>query len=161
MTALSAPLGAVAIVTVAGAFWKWSQLKTAVPQQATTGDLELTNPFSLVPALKWGALLAVILVASAMARTAFGTSGLMVTAAVSGFVDVDAINLAASRLALQGEIHRSEAALAITIAVASNTIVKGTIAWLSGGRNFGLDIAKVFGAATAGGILVAVVSLAR
>jgi uncharacterized membrane protein (DUF4010 family) len=76
-------------------------------------------------------------------------------------VDVDAINLAASRLAVSGDIDASVAALAITVAVASNTVVKGAIAWVSGGRSFGTDIAKVFGASMAIGILVALASLPR
>jgi hypothetical protein len=37
--------------------------------------------------------------------------------------------------------------------------VKGVFAWVGGGRRFGADIAKVFGLATAGGILVAVAKL--
>jgi uncharacterized membrane protein (DUF4010 family) len=47
------------------------------------------------------------------------------------------------------------AALAITVAVASNTVVKGTVAWVSGGRQFGADIAKVFVAAMVCGVAVA------
>jgi len=157
--ALVAPLGVMALATTAGAAWKWRQLRGTDPRTETAGELELTNPFSLVPALKWGALLAVILVASALARNAFGNSGLVATAAISGFVDVDAINLAASRLAVSGDIDASVAALAVTVAVASNTLVKGAIAWVSGGRKFGADIAKLFGASMALGIVVALASL--
>jgi uncharacterized membrane protein (DUF4010 family) len=100
-------------------------------------------------------------VASALARDAFGSSGLIATAAISGFVDVDAINLAATRLASKGEIGVDLAALAITVAVASNTVVKGVIAWVAGGRRFGGDVAKVFGVAMAGGIVVALAIVAR
>jgi uncharacterized membrane protein (DUF4010 family) len=159
LKALVAPLGVMAVCTTAGAAWKWRHLRRAESRTETSGELELSNPFSLVPALKWGALLAVILVASAMARSAFGNSGLVATAAISGIMDVDAINLAASRLALDGDVDAPVAALAITVAVASNTVVKGAIAWVSGGRGFGADIAKWFGASTALGILVALSSL--
>ena len=153
--ALALPLGAMALCTMAGALWKWRQLGQSDRQTTTAGELELKNPFSLLPALKWGALLAAVLVGSAMARDAFGSSGFIAIAAISGFVDVDAINLAATRLASSGELEMNVAALAITVAVASNTIVKGAVAWVSGGRSFGADIAKVFGVAMAGGILVA------
>lgn len=154
--ALVLPLGAMALCTMAGALWKWRQLRLLDRHAATAGELELKNPFSLLPALKWGVLLAGVLVASAMARDAFGSSGFVATAAISGFMDVDAINLAATRLASSGELGSDMAALAITVAVVSNTIVKGVIAWFSGGRGFGADIAKVFGSAMAGGLLVAV-----
>ena len=103
--------------------------------------------------------MAALLVGSAMARDVFGSSGFVATAAISGFVDVDAINLAATRMASNGELDLDVAALAITVAVASNTIVKGVIAWVSGGRRFGTDIAKVFGLAMLGGVVVAAARL--
>jgi uncharacterized membrane protein (DUF4010 family) len=159
--ALSIPLGTMAVCTLAGAFWKWRQVRLSDPRAAHPGELELTNPFSLLPALKWGVLLAAVLVGSAVAREAFGNSGFVATAAISGFVDVDAINLAATRLALSGELGLDVAVLAITVAVASNTVVKCVIAWVSGGRSFGADIAKIFALAMSAGILVAVVRLAK
>jgi uncharacterized membrane protein (DUF4010 family) len=159
--ALVAPLGVMTLGTAGGAAWKWRQLRREKSQPEATRELELKNPFSLLPALKWGALLALILVASAIARNAFGDSGLIATAAISGFVDVDAINLAASRLAARGEIPPAMAALAITTAITSNTIVKAVIAWVSGGRTFGADIAKWSGAAILLGVGVALASLLR
>ncbi len=157
--ALSIPFGTMALCTMAGALWKWQQLRLSAQQAAPTRQLDLKNPFSLLPALKWGILLAAVLVASAIARDAFGSAGFVATAAISGFVDVDAINLAATRLALSGDLDVDVASLAITVAVASNTIVKGAIAWISGGPGFGADIAKVFGIAMASGIIVAVVRI--
>ena len=71
------------------------------------------------------------------------------------FVGVDAISLEATRLALGGELDVKVAALAITVAVASNTFAKSVIAWFSGGRGFGADLAKVIGVAMACGIAIA------
>ncbi len=153
---LALPLGAMAVCMMAGVLWKWRALKLIDPKSSDAGELELKNPFSLLPALTWGVLFAAILVASAVARTAFGDSGFVTTAAISGFMDVDAVTLAATRLAAGGEIGMDVAALSITVAVASNTIVKGVISWVSGARDFGADIAKVFGAAMVAGLLVAV-----
>lgn len=156
---LAIPLGAMAACTMAGALWKWRQIRRGGRPTGTGGELEFKNPFSLLPALKWGALLAVVLVASAMARDAFGNAGLIVMAALSGFVDVDPINLAVTRLASKGDLDIDMAVLAITVAVASNTIAKGVIAWVSGGRAFGADIAKVFAIAMAVGIIAAMAGL--
>jgi uncharacterized membrane protein (DUF4010 family) len=154
--ALAFPLGAMAVCTTAGALWKWQSLRVTKPASPQTKkELELRNPFSLLPALTWGLLLAAILVASALARQAFGNSGFVATAALSGLVDVDAINLAATRLAAKGELDLHVATLAITVAVVSNTIVKGAIAWASGGRAYAADIAKVLAVAMAAGLAVA------
>jgi len=153
---LALPIGAMAVCTMAGALWKWRSLRISDGESAKQGELELRNPFSLLPALTWGLLLATVLVASSMARNAFGNSGFIATAAVSGLMDVDAITLAATRLAAGGELDMDVAALAITVAVVSNTIVKGVISWVSGGRGYASDIAKVLGGAMAGGLVVAV-----
>ena len=69
-------------IMLAGAGWK---------------QLALSNPFALVPALKWGVVLSLVLVASAAAQQHFGDRGLYVTAAASGLADVDAVTLAVSR----------------------------------------------------------------
>ena len=153
---LALPLGSMAVCMMVGVLWKWRALRLTDPESSKAGELELKNPFSLVPALKWGVLFAAILVASAVARTTFGDSGFVAMAAVSGFMDVDAVTLTATRLAGGGEIGMDVAALSITVAVVSNTVVKGVIAWASGARRFGADIAKVFGSAIVVGLLVAV-----
>src|SRR5262249_45386332 len=117
--------------------------------------VELKNPFSLIEALKWGALFAAILLVSAIAKQALGSAGLIATGAISGLVDVDAITLAATRQVADGQIKPGLAAFAITLATVSNTIVKGAIAWAGGKRAYALDIAKVFGATIVVGIGVA------
>jgi uncharacterized membrane protein (DUF4010 family) len=63
--------------------------------------------------------------------------------------DVDAITLAAAREATGGITANELAALAIAIAVISNTILKGTMAVVAGGRRFGLPVVAVFTAAIA------------
>lgn len=153
---LAIPLGAMALCTLAGVLWKWRQLRGSDRPAGTARELELRNPFSLVPALKWGVLLAAVLVASAVGREMFGSWGFVGTAAISGFVDVDAINLAATRLASRGEMGPQVAALAVTVAVVSNTLVKGVIAWSTGGRAFGSEVAKVFGGAVVVGLGLAI-----
>jgi uncharacterized membrane protein (DUF4010 family) len=159
--ALALPLGAMALCTTAGALWKWRQLRSLDRQPATSREFELTNPFSLLPALQWGVLLAIVLVGSAMARDALGSSGFIASAAISGLVDVDAINLAATRMASNGELDIGVAAVAVTVAVAANTLVKGAIAWIGGGRKFGADVAKVFAVATVVAVIVAVIGVGR
>ena len=49
------------------------------------------------------------------------------------------------------------AALAITIAVAVNTVVKGGMAWFGGGRRFGQPVVLVFAVAIALAVVSAVV----
>jgi uncharacterized membrane protein (DUF4010 family) len=144
---LALPLGLMALGMLAGAAWKWSETNGA-PLVEDRRALELQNPFSLLSALKWASLLSIIFVASAGARRLLGDAGLFAAAAASGLADVDAITLAVSKQAAVGEVADSVAALSIIIAIISNTISKAVIAWITGGRAFGADIAKIFAGAT-------------
>jgi uncharacterized membrane protein (DUF4010 family) len=151
--AMAGPLGALAVGLLLGAAWKWRALKAA---PAVKHEVTLQNPFSILPALKWGLLLAAILVLSAVMKQWLGTAGLLATAALSGVMDVDAINLAASRQSAADEISPAIAALVVMIAVGSNMVVKSGIAFFGGGRAYGMPVAVVFGGATAAGLGIAV-----
>jgi len=154
---LAAPLGLMTAVMLAGAGWKLLALRGADRSaDPTREDMPLSNPFALIPALKWGIVLSAVLVASAVAQQHFGDRGLFVTAAASGLADVDAVTLAVSRQSHEGTLPAAVAALAITIAVVSNTVVKGTMAVLMGRKGFGRPIVLVFALAIAVGVTTAV-----
>ncbi len=155
--ALAVPLGLMAAVMLAGAGWKLLALRGADRSaDPTHDDMPLANPFALIPALKWGIVLSAVLVASAVAQQHFGDRGLFVTAAASGLADVDAVTLAVSRQSHDGTLTSAVAALAITIAVVSNTVVKGTMAVFMGRRGFGGAIVLVFALAIMVGVITAV-----
>ena len=155
--ALAVPLGLMAAVMLAGAGWKFLALRGADRSaDPTHDDMPLANPFALIPALKWGIVLSAVLVASAVAQQHFGDRGLFVTAAASGLADVDAVTLAVSRQSHDGTLTSAVAALAITIAVVSNTVVKGTMAVFMGRRGFGGAIVLVFALAIMVGVITAV-----
>lgn len=97
-------------------------------------EFSLKNPFDIFEVLRFGALLAVVMLAVALARTQPGGSSVLAVAAVSGLADVDAITLSVARF---GEVSPG-AINAILAAVAVNTFAKGAYAWLAGGARLGL-----------------------
>lgn len=109
-----------------------------------------------MPALTWGAVLSAMLVVLAVTQEHFGAGGVYVTAAVAGLADVDAITLAMSRQSQEGVFAASAVGLAITIAVMTNTMVKGALALVMGRHGFGRPIALVFAAAIVAGLITAV-----
>jgi uncharacterized membrane protein (DUF4010 family) len=121
-------------------------------------DVGLKNPFALVPALTWGAILCAVLLGSHFATEYFGDRGILLAAAASGLADVDAITLAASRQAGEGALAIDLAALAIAVAVASNSVVKAGIAIVGGGRRFGTGIAIALGLAVAAAAAAATIA---
>ena len=158
-------LGGMAVVMLGGGALRWRALRRAAgadPQRGQgDGRLELQNPFALFPALKWGVVLCVILVLVAAGRYLFGDNGLLAAAAIGGLADVDAITLAAVGDASSGAISSDFAALAIVLAVITNTIAKGALAMFAGGRRFGVPVVVVFAAAVAvSGALAVIAALA-
>lgn len=155
IASLALPFAMMALCTLCGALWSWRRMNDESAAQSEGHAVELSNPFSLLPALQWGALLAIILVASAVARNKFGDSGFIATAALSGLIDVDAMTVIATRAMSAGEIDISLASLAITVAVASNTMIKSAIALIAGGSRFGVFVASVLGVTMLVGIVTA------
>jgi len=96
----------------------------------------MKNPFRLAPAITFGILYAVILVATSAAQTYFGNAGIYGTSLLSGLADVDAITLSMARLSgPAGDVAPETAARAIVIAAAANTLLKGGIVFATGARN--------------------------
>jgi uncharacterized membrane protein (DUF4010 family) len=153
--ALAPPLVAMGLVMLGGAVWKWRAMSRETGHTGTDKEPPIKNPFALLPALTWGAILCAVLVLAHFAYVLLGDSGVLVAALASGLADVDAITLAVTTQASQGTLGAGTASLAISIAIISNTVVKGTIAMVAGGRSFGRDVAVIFAASMAAGGLIA------
>lgn len=155
------PVGTMALIATAAAALLWiaSSRKMTQPVQgaARLEELELSNPFSIGPALKFAAFFVTILFAAKFAQSFFGNSGLYAASALSGLADVDAITLSIAEQAGAGSLDRAAGALGITIAVVSNGVVKTGIALYSGGLRFGRMIGACLGAATGAELLTALI----
>jgi uncharacterized membrane protein (DUF4010 family) len=156
---LAIPMGVMAAVMLTGGAWKWRAALKESKQgmEVDTGET-FKNPFALLPALQWGAVLCAVLLLATLAQRWLGNRGLLAAAGVSGLADVDAITLAVTRQAAQNEIAVHVATLAVTVAVLSNTLVKAGMALFGGGRKFGLSIVLVALATVAAGIISALLA---
>lgn len=123
-----------------------------------TKEVPLKNPFSLGPALKFAAFFVFILFVLKLAKIYLGDQGLYIASAVSGLADVDAITLSVSESARDGDMDRKIGAIAITIAVVSNSATKTGIAISTGGWKFGRLVALTLGLATVVGLAIAFIA---
>src|SRR6266542_4550376 len=101
-------------------------------------EIAFSNPFDLGAALEFALLFAVILLGSKAASTYLGTAGTYAAGIVAGSTDVDAITLSMAKLASDGgALSHRIAATTIFFGTVSNTIVKGIMATVAGGWQFG------------------------
>ena len=112
---------------------------------------EQKNPAELKPALVFGGLYALVLLAVAVAKEHFGSAGLYVVAVISGLTDLDAITLSTGQLAGSKMIDTLTAWRVILVAVMSNFLFKFGIVAALGSRGLTQRIGCAFGVALAAG----------
>ena len=106
---------------------------------------QIKNPFSLVAALSFAAIYAVVLILVRGAGVYFGAGGTYAAAGLSAVADVDAVTIAFSRLGPGDTIWKMPAA-AVTVAAVTNTLVKMVIAVAMGSPRFRRYVAISLGA---------------
>jgi uncharacterized membrane protein (DUF4010 family) len=120
---------------------------------AGTGSaLVLTNPFDIATVLKFGALLAVVMLFAEGLTRSYGAGGAYALAAASGIADVDAFTLSMTRLA-RTTLGPETAAQAILVTVAVNSVAKGMLAWIAGGAGIGRRVLLIAALAIATGFV--------
>lgn len=151
------PLAAAALVYALGALYWWQRAKAT--ELGAQAEPPLKNPFEFGPAVRFALLLALILLLVEIARRELGDVGVYLVAVLSGLTDADAITLSLSRSAL-GELDPQVAVRGIALAVVSNSLIKGVLIAMLGGRRLalftlpvmagglGLGLALVFAGAT-------------
>jgi uncharacterized membrane protein (DUF4010 family) len=133
---LAPPLLILGAVVYGFAFWYWRQ-REAPPDDPV--QPETRNPLDLATAVKFGLLLALIGFLATLLQSEVGRSGIYLLALVSGITDVDAITLSLAQLANK-ELALEVAARAILLAGLVNSLVKGVLALVIGGRRLGLMV---------------------
>ncbi len=149
--ALVWPLGCAALVYAGGALLYFRQAGAEVDGSS---EPPLKNPFELGPALRFAALLVAILFLVEAGRHWFGDAGVYLVAVLSGLSDVDAITLSLARNATAG-LEAQVAVQGIFLAALSNSLVKGLLICLIGGRPLALRTLPIM----AGGLLCGLASL--
>ena len=132
-------LGAMAIAGAAyGAYLTTRETAQDLP------DLSTQNPLKLTAAVQFALFLAGVLLAGRFLSDRFGDAGLLVTAAISGLVDVDAITLSVGRMVDDGVVGAAVAALAVFLAAAVNQVTKFGLLWVLDSRWLALKVLPAY-----------------
>ena len=109
-------------------------------RQKTEGEAQSGRAFSLSTALVFALTLSSILIASAALREWFGETGIIVAAALAGFVDTHSAAISVASLVASGKMNVADAVVPILAGLSTNTISKMFLAGISGGRSFALRV---------------------
>ncbi|HFN7150985.1 TPA: MgtC/SapB family protein, partial [Pseudomonas aeruginosa] len=118
-------------------------------------ELQLGNPLQLRSALQFAAFLATVMLAGRFLADRFGDAGVMLTAAASGLVDVDAITLSIGRLVDEGAVTAASATLALFIAASVNQATKLVLLTSLDGKSLAWRVFPSYAAMAAVGFAVA------
>jgi uncharacterized membrane protein (DUF4010 family) len=143
--ALLAALAAAAGFALIAAYWRGDG-------QDAASNMKLRNPFSFWSVVGFAALLGVVILAGRALGENFGAGATLLGAALVGVADVDSIVVSVAKLA-PGTLSLQNVALAILIAVASNTAGKIAIGISIGRGAFAVEIAGMALACFAAGAL--------
>jgi uncharacterized membrane protein (DUF4010 family) len=132
---LLAPALIMALLVYAPALFYWWSMR----HSETGAAARLSNPLELKTAVSFGALLAAVMLLGRALQAWLGETGVLMLATASGVADVDAITLSLARMS-QDELAVRVAVTGIVIAGAVNSLVKGGMATVIGGRQIGLRV---------------------
>jgi len=141
--ALAVPLLAAALFQALAAFLLIGRDGKA--DGAGAEGLVHKNPFLLSEVLRFGAILAAVMLAAGIAQSVWGNGGLMAVAAISGLADVDAMTLSVANMG--PATMTGIAAVLLTIGV--NNAAKSIYGWVAGGTKLGLILLSLNMAAMA------------
>jgi len=109
--------------------------KSGVPPDS----FKLRNPVEIGQAIQFGIVLTGILLVSKAMQQWWGSTGLYLVAAAAGTADVDAITISLSRT-VQGESAWQPVSQAVMLAAMTNTLTKGVLCTVIGGKKLGFKI---------------------
>lgn len=150
-------VAAVVLLLVAAVIYRRSRAQPSHPEVVIPG----ARPFALRPALILAAILVFALLIGRWGADVLGPQGVVLGAFAAGLADAHAGSVAAATLAAAGDITVDTALVAVAAALGSNLLVKIGLAFVAGGRRFGLGFlvgmaapTVVFGLVLAAGIAV-------
>lgn len=132
----AALVAAIAVAVAAAAFAR----RRAATDAGPAGEIARGRPFEPKHVITYVAVVASILLVSAIVHDALGDAGLGVAAGVAGFADVHAAAASLAQLTQSGQIAAADASWPVLIAMIANSTAKLAMAWLRGGRAYALRL---------------------
>ncbi len=130
--------GAAVLVAIAAFTYRGAARAHRTARNVAAETFAASRPFALRPALILAAVLTFALLVGRWGADVFGANGTVLAAFAAGLADAHAGAVAAAALAAKDDVSVDTALVAIAAALGSNLIVKTVLAFIAGGRRFGL-----------------------
>jgi uncharacterized membrane protein (DUF4010 family) len=143
------PLAAMFVTLAALGLWNWRGVRGE-----SAPALEQENPSELKPAILFGLLYAVVLLAVAAVKQYFGESGLYAVALLSGLTDMDAITVSITQLVHSAQVAPDTGWRLILVAAMSNLVFKTATVAVLGDRRLLRRTAVSFGITIGVGLML-------
>jgi len=144
------PFSALFLTTLLGA-----GLTYRLGRREHTEEVKLENPFRLRPALSFAFIFALILLLARAAQEFLGAGGVYLTSALAGLTQLDAIALTLAQGVGGGDLEPQLAVRGLSLAAASNSLLKVGLAFGLGARPFALTLLAVLLLAASGCVAAA------
>lgn len=128
-------LAAGVIAAGYGGVFTWRALR-ATPSAA----VDHGRPFDLRNAVVLAVTLTLVSLAAAAAADSLGTAGVVLAAALAGFVDTHAAAASVAALVAAGTLPAADAPVAIMASFTTNALTKAALAVVFGGRRFSIAV---------------------
>ena len=153
VTPLLFPLALMALTGFGFSLWFWTRKEDA---NDVAQSVSISSPFTLSPALKFGAIFAAVLFLTKAGQAYMGDRAIYVISLLSGLLDVDAIVVSMANLMKSAQVMQETAVLAILIAIAANTLFKAGVTGVMGSRDVARKVTSIFLVMLLAGFLAAV-----
>lgn len=134
------PLIAMGLTSYLSAYILSNQKNSSITNKKPKQEIEYKQPFNIITAIKFGSFFIFIIFVAKLAQIIAGANGIYFASILSGLADVDAITLSMASLSKTGEVMINVATLAIILAVSSNTIVKASMTYVLGNKEYSKKI---------------------
>lgn len=152
---LLAPL--LALLTFGGVLtvWLFGRLRRPEAVPLARSQVTVRNPMRLKPALLFGGLFALIMMATKAAHAEFGRQAVMLTSVLGGALDTDAVVVSLSELHQAGTAKPENLLWAVFGAMLANAVVKASLAVAGGTRRYCRSVLLGFAGMFGGGAVLA------
>ena len=140
---------------------RWPRVYPSGAKISVSPETEPSQAFSIRAAGVMATTMAIMLIIAAGLKDRFGETGILIGAALAGFIDTHSAAISVASLTTVGKITPSQAVFPILAAMSCNAMAKGAMAIGAGSHGFALRIVPGLALSMATAWAVAIAMLLR